>query len=71
MKIPFNEAFKRVSDLVDIFESNYTYYKGSKYQEAEVRKDFIDPFLIALGWDVNHEYQNNPYKTKKYRYNVI
>jgi adenine-specific DNA-methyltransferase len=62
MKIPFNEAFKRVSDLVDIFESNYAYYKNSKYSEAQVRKDFIDPFLIALGWDVNHEYQNNPYK---------
>jgi adenine-specific DNA-methyltransferase len=62
MKITYKEAFKRVSELVDRFEQNYAYYKGVKYQEAEVRKDFIDPFLIALGWDVNHEYQNNPYK---------
>jgi adenine-specific DNA-methyltransferase len=27
-----------------------------------VRKDFIDKFWIALGWDVYHEHQTNPYE---------
>ncbi|MGZ0017641.1 Eco57I restriction-modification methylase domain-containing protein [Yeosuana sp. AK3] len=62
MPTNFEVAFKKVKDLVDNFENNYAYYKSSTYQEAEVRKDFLDPFLIALGWDVNHEFQNNPYK---------
>ena len=62
MQISFQEAFERIKKLVDNFENNYSYYKSPKYQEAEVRKDFIDPLLTALGWDVNHEYQKNPYK---------
>jgi adenine-specific DNA-methyltransferase len=27
-----------------------------------VRKDFIDKFFMALGWDVNHDEQTNPYE---------
>ncbi len=30
--------------------------------EDSVRKDFIDKFWIALGWDVYHEHQTNPYE---------
>jgi adenine-specific DNA-methyltransferase len=62
MQTSFNEAFENIKKLVDNFENNYNYYKSPKYQEAEVRKDFLDPFLIALGCDVNHEHQKNPYK---------
>lgn len=58
----YQKAYQRVIELVDIFEDNYTYYKNPKYQEAEVRRDFLDPFFIALGWDVNHKHQQNPYK---------
>jgi hypothetical protein len=32
------------------------------YQEAQARHEFIDKFLMALGWDVNHETQKNPYE---------
>ena len=35
---------------------------SADYQEAEVRRDFIDKFFVALGWDVNHETQRNPYE---------
>ena len=31
------------------------------YIEAEARHDFIDDFFIALGWDVRHKEQTNPY----------
>src|SRR3546814_7974487 len=29
---------------------------------SAARKDFIDPFLKALGWDVDHEREHNPYE---------
>lgn len=32
------------------------------HKEDSVRKDFIDKFWIALGWDVHHEHQTNPYE---------
>ena len=55
-------AFKRVKKLADDFSANEDRYKSPEYHEAEVRKDFIDKFFIALGWDVNHDYQKNPYE---------
>ncbi len=55
-------SFKRVSNLAQDFEANKSFYLSPGYQEPEVRKDFIDKFLIALGWDVNHERQKNPFQ---------
>ena len=59
----FLQAHAKVCALIDRF-SLYakTKYLLSTYQEAEARKDFIDPLLKALGWDVDHEYQHNPYE---------
>lgn len=64
MSIPqtFNNAFARIQELVEIFKTNETTYTGPRYTEADARKDFIDKFWIALGWDVNHEEQTDPYK---------
>lgn len=58
----FETAFETISDLVNQFEENFKYYSSPNYQEAEARKDFIDKFFEALGWDVNHNIQTNPYK---------
>src|ERR1035438_5646995 len=57
----FESAFIYVSQLVNNFHSNYSRYISPDYQEAEVRKDFIDKFFSALGWDVDHIFQLNPY----------
>ncbi len=64
MSVPhgFDEAFDRAKQLVTIFKENESFYLGSGYNEADARKDFIDKFWIALGWDVNHETQTDPYK---------
>src|SRR6058998_480691 len=64
MDIPqtFDEAFARVKELVALFKDNESVYLGPRYNEADARKDFIDKFWIALGWDVNHEEQVDPYK---------
>lgn len=58
----FENAFKTVKMLVDDFTSNKAYYTASSYSEQSVRHDFIDKFFIALGWDINHEKDKNPYE---------
>jgi hypothetical protein len=59
---PFETAFKSISELVKDFKSNEKFYSSSNYSEADVRNDFINKFFIALGWDVRHEKQKNPYE---------
>jgi len=58
----FESAFKLVSELVEDFRQNEKKYLSPAYQEAEVRRDFIDKFFEALGWDVYHKTQKNPYE---------
>jgi adenine-specific DNA-methyltransferase len=58
----FDSAFKKVSELVEDFKQNQKHYLSPEYQEAEVRRDFIDKFFEALGWDVYHNTQKNPYE---------
>jgi type I restriction-modification system DNA methylase subunit len=56
----FDTAFARVGELVADFKQHEKDYLSSSYSEQDVRKDFIDKFWMALGWDVNHEAQKNP-----------
>ena len=58
----FDKAFKRVRELVADFRDNENFFLSSQYSEAQARKDFIDEFFTALGWDVNHQTQRNPYE---------
>lgn len=58
----FENALKSVTQLVNDFKSNENHYLNPSYSEADVRNDFINKFFIALGWDVRHETQKNPYE---------
>lgn len=58
----FDDAFARVKQLVADFQANESFYLSPAYQEQEARRDFIDKFWIALGWDVNHDTQKNPFE---------
>ncbi len=58
----FDEALERVKQLVAVFKRNEKQYLSPAYKEAEARQDFIDKFWVALGWDVYHETQTNPYE---------
>ena len=49
------QARQRIGTLVDRFRTNIDVYKRSAYKEAQVRREFIDPFFEALGWDVSNE----------------
>ena len=57
-----DQAFKTIQKLADDFTAGTDHFFSKEYQEAEARKDFIDKFFIALGWDVNHDTQINPYE---------
>jgi len=57
----FEQAFQEVQKLAATFDANKTHYLSSGYQEQEARQDFIDKFWTALGWDVTHTTQTNPY----------
>jgi len=52
-----DEGRERVKDLVMRFSENQAEYAraGSEYNETELRNDFLNPFLQALGWDVSNE----------------
>jgi type I restriction-modification system DNA methylase subunit len=44
----------KVLELVERFEYNLEAYKQGKYNETQVRREFIDPFFKTLGWDVDN-----------------
>lgn len=44
-----------IEELVERFRFNITDYKKGNYNETQVRREFIDPFFHALGWDVSNE----------------
>ena len=64
MNIPitFQESHVQVCALIADFREREAFYLSVEYQEAEARQDFIDKFWIALGWDVRHDRQKNPYE---------
>jgi type I restriction-modification system DNA methylase subunit len=46
---------QEITRLVERFEAHREAYQSGKYNEAQIRAEFIDPFFKALGWDVNNE----------------
>jgi hypothetical protein len=58
----FDEAFSQVRELVEDFRRNESYFLSTKYTEPRIREDFINKFWMALGWDVRHDEQKNPYE---------
>ena len=40
--------------LVERFQHNRDHYHRPDYNETQVRREFIDPFFISLGWDVEN-----------------
>lgn len=49
--------------LVDAFSKGNAEYKNSKYSEAQLRVDFLNPLIKCFGWDVDNEAK----KTQLYR----
>jgi type I restriction-modification system DNA methylase subunit len=56
------EPHNKINQLVKHFRDQETAYLSPGYQESQIRQDFIDKFFTALGWDVTHDHQKNPYE---------
>lgn len=41
-----------IKQLVERFEQHRESYQAGKYNETQLRREFLDPFFEALGWDV-------------------
>jgi type I restriction-modification system DNA methylase subunit len=48
-------APKIIVELVERFLLHKEAYQANSYNETQVRREFIDPFFKALGWDVDNE----------------
>lgn len=56
-------APKEVLDLVERFDRGRAAYRSPAYNETQLRREFLDPFFVALGWDVeNRAGWAEPYK---------
>ncbi len=52
-----------IKQLVDRFEAQRSSYQSARYNETETRRELIDPFFRALGWDVdNSQHYAEAYK---------
>ena len=44
----------RTYELVERFDRNLKAYRSGRYNETQIRGDFIDPLFEELGWDVHN-----------------
>jgi predicted type IV restriction endonuclease len=49
------DAKEKITELVERFHLNLYAYKSGSYNETQLRREFIDPFFEALGWDVQNK----------------
>lgn len=48
-------APEKIFELVERFDLHKETYLSGNYKEAQLRKEFIDPFFKELGWDMDNE----------------
>jgi hypothetical protein len=48
-------APREILDLVARFEQQLDAYKSGQYNETQLRREFLDPFFTALGWDIDNK----------------
>jgi type I restriction-modification system DNA methylase subunit len=52
--MPTTDAPKAIVELVARFSTHREAYVSGKYNEAQLRVEFIDPMWLTLGWDVHN-----------------
>jgi hypothetical protein len=56
-------APQAILELVERFERHHEAYRSIRYNETQVRREFIDPLFQELGWDIaNRQGYAEPYK---------
>lgn len=49
------QKIKRIiHTLVEKYEANRDFYRTSKFNETQVRNEFLDPLFESLGWDIRN-----------------
>lgn len=43
-----------IHELVAKFAEHQEHYKRGDYNETQLRRDFLDPFFVAMGWDLDN-----------------
>src|SRR5881394_384129 len=43
-----------IHELTERFERNKDAYRSPQYNETQLRREFLDPFFKALGWDIDN-----------------
>jgi hypothetical protein len=46
---------EQILQLIETFDRNRDAYHTGGYNETQLRREFIDPFFEALGWDVTNK----------------
>lgn len=49
------EGLSQLNELVSAFEKSRKIFSTTKYNETQLRNDFLDPLLMSFGWDVDNE----------------
>src|SRR6266487_4415669 len=44
-----------IRELTERFERNKDAYRSPQYNETQLRREFLDPFFKALGWDIDNK----------------
>jgi hypothetical protein len=44
-----------ILQVVETFDRNIEAYRSQEYNEAQLRREFIDPFFEELGWDITNK----------------
>jgi hypothetical protein len=50
-----NQPPPQVLELIQRFDRNREAYRSPHYNETQLRREFLDPFFKALGWDIDNE----------------
>lgn len=45
---------EKLQNLVNRYHSNLDYYRSVRYNETQLRTDFLDQFFVILGWDIRN-----------------
>ena len=47
---------QKIHDLVKKYEQNRDYYRTPRFNETQVRNEFLDPLFEILGWDIRNTF---------------
>ena len=50
-----NQPPPQVLELIQRFDRNREAQRSSHYNETQLRREFLDPFLNELGWDIENK----------------